>query len=324
MGSQDLKVGNVKHVSCLGENLAVFRGEDGVVCIVDAYCPHLGANLGVGGQVVGNCLQCPFHGWKFRGDDGKCSEIPYSKNIPEYAKVKSWPCLERNGSILMWYHAEEVEPSWLPEEIEDVTSGKWTYRGFTEHFVNCHIEEIPENAADMNHFNFLHSSPILAGQDLRYSFTSKWIDYFHHDWEATWSPLDGDQKHVSELRLVHYACAFGFRIPFLDFRVIARQVGPGLVNLYFKSSFGDGVMIQTLTPQEPLLQKMTHRIFGENMLFTCIAKSFLLAESIQVERDIMVWNHKKYLSKPLLVKEDHLILKHRRWYSQFYSKNSPK
>lgn len=43
----------------------------------------------------------------------------------------------------------------------------------------------------------------------------------------------------------------------------------------------------------------------------------------QIERDIMVWNHKKYV-KPLLVKEDQAIVRHRRWFSQFYSTNSPR
>lgn len=44
----------------------------------------------------------------------------------------------------------------------------------------------------------------------------------------------------------------------------------------------------------------------------------------QFERDIMVWNNKQYLSQPLLVSEDRFILRFRRWYSQFYSENSPK
>ena len=44
----------------------------------------------------------------------------------------------------------------------------------------------------------------------------------------------------------------------------------------------------------------------------------------QIERDLMIWNHKTYKTKPLLVKEDSLIAKHRRWYSQFYSENSPR
>ena len=36
--------------------------------VFDAYCPHLGAHLGVGGRVDGGCLVCPFHEWTFRAD----------------------------------------------------------------------------------------------------------------------------------------------------------------------------------------------------------------------------------------------------------------
>ena len=57
----------------------MFRGQDGKAYVVDAYCPHLGANLAVGGRVVGNCIECPFHGWQFRGNDGKCERIPYAE-----------------------------------------------------------------------------------------------------------------------------------------------------------------------------------------------------------------------------------------------------
>ena len=45
---------------------------------------------------------------------------------------------------------------------------------------------------------------------------------------------------------------------------------------------------------------------------------------LQVNRDVMVWTNKTYIPNPLLVKEDHLIVNHRRWYSQFYSENSPR
>lgn len=61
-----------------GQQVAVFRGQDGKAYVVDAYCPHLGANLAVGGRVVGGCIECPFHGWQFRGQDGKCVKIPYA------------------------------------------------------------------------------------------------------------------------------------------------------------------------------------------------------------------------------------------------------
>ena len=63
---------------CSGLSLAVFRDDNGVPHVLDAYCPHLGADLGAGGQVVGECLQCPFHGWEFSGTDGQCVKIPYA------------------------------------------------------------------------------------------------------------------------------------------------------------------------------------------------------------------------------------------------------
>lgn len=56
-----------------GQNLVVYRGEDGIVYALDAYCLHMGANLGVGGEVVNNnCIQCPFHGWLYDGKTGHC------------------------------------------------------------------------------------------------------------------------------------------------------------------------------------------------------------------------------------------------------------
>lgn len=51
---------------------------------------------------------------------------------------------------------------------------------------------------------------------------------------------------------------------------------------------------------------------------------YLTVSLFQFERDVMVWNNKQYLSQPLLVAEDRFILRFRRWYSQFYSENSPK
>jgi len=40
----------------------------------------------------------------------------------------------------------------------------------------------------------------------------------------------------------------------------------------------------------------------------------------------MIWNNKQYVGKPMFVKskEDSLLAKHRRWYSQFYSEHSPR
>lgn len=42
----------------------------------------------------------------------------------------------------------------------------------------------------------------------------------------------------------------------------------------------------------------------------------------QFERDMMVWNNKRYLESPRLVKEDRNIKAFRNWFQQFYSESS--
>ncbi|XP_043914350.1 cholesterol 7-desaturase nvd-like isoform X2 [Protopterus annectens] len=324
LDSHQVQKGEVKNITIMGEQLAVYRGQDGQSYVLDAYCPHLGANLAVGGRVVNNCLECPFHGWRFRGEDGKCIAIPYAEKVPEFAKIKAWPSCELNGLIYVWYHCDGIDPMWNVPEVEEITTKKWVYRGHTEHYVNAHIEEIPENAADIAHLGHLHSPGIMSGTDLRYTFNKTW-DFVKHSWKVDWKPEPEPNKHCSQMFLKHALLLFGKNCPMLNMGVIARQVGPGLVYLIFdETCFGRGVILHSVTPVEPLLQHVSHSIYYQANIPAFIPKYMLRAECIQFERDVTVWNNKKYVSKPLLVKEDSAIQRHRRWFSQFYSENSPK
>ncbi len=49
--SWSLLKNEIKPVIALGHELVVFRGNSGEVHVMDAFCPHLGANLGVGGKI---------------------------------------------------------------------------------------------------------------------------------------------------------------------------------------------------------------------------------------------------------------------------------
>lgn len=63
LSSSELKPGTATDVNCLGENFVVFRSAvTKKVFVLDAYCPHMGANMGVGGIVREECIVCPFHG----------------------------------------------------------------------------------------------------------------------------------------------------------------------------------------------------------------------------------------------------------------------
>ncbi|KAJ8300919.1 hypothetical protein KUTeg_022438, partial [Tegillarca granosa] len=260
--SFQIKKGEAKNISMIGLNLAVFRAEDGHIHAIDAYCPHMGANLAAGGRVVGNCLECPFHGWLFRGHDGKCTKIPYAEKVPEGAGVKSYVTLETNGWIYLWHHAEGIEPNWTPPALDEVNNGNWTYRGRSEHYVNSHIEEIPENGADVYHLQQVHGPIMTAGIDLRYMWNQLW-SFANHQWTASWEPCPAPDQHIGALKLTHSMNIFGKRFSPID---------------------------------------------------------------LNVERDVMIWNNKRYEAKPFFVKskEDSLINKHRRWYSQFYSEHSPR
>ncbi|XP_043575667.1 cholesterol 7-desaturase nvd [Chiloscyllium plagiosum] len=322
--SQELRRGQVKNVTIFGEQVAVYRGQDGQAYVVDAYCPHLGANLAVGGQVIGNCIECPFHGWQFRGEDGKCVKIPYAEKVPDFAKIKTWPSCELNCAVFVWFHCDGVDPSWSVPEQEEIQSGEWVYRGRTEHYINCHIQEIPENAADIAHLSHLHTPNMLSGSDLRYTRVRLW-GFAQHDWKVEWHPEPEPTKHCSRMLVYHSLYILGWHCSLLDVHVVARQVGPGIVYMLFNhSSLGRGVILHCVTPVEPLLQRVSHRIYYQANIPPIVPKFILKAECVQFERDVMVWNNKKYVSKPLLVKEDSAIARHRRWYAQFYSPKSPR
>ncbi|KFW82759.1 Cholesterol desaturase daf-36, partial [Manacus vitellinus] len=305
-----------------GEHLAVFRSQDGQAHVLDAHCPHLGANLAAGGRGGGGCIECPFHGWQFRGEDGKCTRIPYAGKVPDSARVRVWPSCEVNGMVLVWYHRQGLDPTWAVPEQCEITSEEWVFRGQTEHLVDVHIQEIPENAADTAHLAFLHGPAILGGSDPRYTRSRLW-DFMKHTWKAEWQPEPEPNAHCSRLLLQHSATIFGKRLSLMDLTVSARQVGPGLVYLIFEHAFlGRGIILQTVTPLEPLLQSVVHKIYYQKNIPAIVPKFILRAECVQFERDITIWNNKEYLSKPLLVREDSGIQRHRRWFSQFYSEGS--
>ena len=61
-------------VQMLGLWFVLCRDSEGRAHCVHNTCTHRGGSLG-DGKVVGDCIQCPYHGWKFNGA-GDCERIP--------------------------------------------------------------------------------------------------------------------------------------------------------------------------------------------------------------------------------------------------------
>ncbi|CAJ0576135.1 unnamed protein product, partial [Mesorhabditis spiculigera] len=324
--SGEVKAKEIKAVIVFGEQLSLIRAEDGQVYLMESYCPHLGANLTVGGKVVdNNCVQCPFHGWVFSADSGKCVRIPYEKgSIPEQAKISTWPVVEKNRHIYVWYHCDGEMPHWEIPDIDEVESGSWPYRGRTEHELLCHCQEIPENGADLAHLNYLHLQIPQAGNNVMELKLNKTDPILHHFWDGGWEVKNGeDEKHISIMTLQQVMKIGDKAIPLTASLLKAHQIGPGIVYMHFDFGFwGRGIVFHHVTPEEPLFQRARFVLYGNiNPLF---ARFFIKSEALQFERDVYIWSNKRYVKSPLLCRSDGPVQKHRRWYAQFYSQNSPR
>ena len=199
--------GQVKSVRALGREFAVWRGDDGKVHIFGAYCPHLGANLAIGGVVEDNCLKCPFHGWRFQ-PDGTARDAPGCGDKAPYGRAEHYLSLERNEMILVWLEAKRDAPrrgrgmlsaaapeetaAWQVPEVSLLKTG-YQFVGLVDHTLNAHIQEIPENGADGGHLSVVHAPFVISGLS----------GIFDHDWLFTWTPGVEESAHtaVVEMRL---------------------------------------------------------------------------------------------------------------------------
>ncbi|KMQ96341.1 3-chlorobenzoate- -dioxygenase oxygenase subunit [Lasius niger] len=143
----------------------------------------------------------------------------------------------------------------------------------------------------------------------------------HHFTVAENEGIGRREKHKAGLQMRHSLTLLErFTMLVIDVRV--EQIGPGYVELSIDTSFGPMCILQTVTPIEPMLQRVTHQIFSPPLLAP-YANLIFLGECVMFERDIVIWNHKRFERQPMLVSEERAIREYRRWYSQFYSDHSP-
>jgi len=178
--------------------------------------------------------------------------------------------------------------------------------------IRAHIQEIPENGSDTAHLNILHFRSMI------------FQNFFVHKWDAVWKPCEAPNDYKSHLVIKEKLLFLDkFVVPFGAQEAQINQIGPGLVYLDFTTIFGRIVVFETVTPLGPLLQTAQHTIFADRSVPRWFAKLLFTMLINQFERDVPIWANKTYNHAPMLVKEDGNIGQFRRWFSKFYSKNSP-
>ncbi len=175
--SADVMPGTVKPLQYFGEHLVAYRTLDGDLHVLNAHCPHLGANIGRGGKVNGDCVTCPYHGWGY-GPDGVNRFIPYEDRPNVTKSLRAWPVTERHECIFIWHDPAGGPPRWeLPDlftAYDDMPSDPSEYyRAYPEVSVYyprepVHPQITLENAADSIHFKYVHDAtvdPVLMSWD---------------------------------------------------------------------------------------------------------------------------------------------------------------
>ncbi len=94
-----------------GEDLLLWRLQDGSCAAISAYCPHmkyyipngLAAGKPLSELVLDDEIVCPFHGWRFNSV-GVCPAIPAGQPVPKKIArgepvIRSWNVREQDGWI---------------------------------------------------------------------------------------------------------------------------------------------------------------------------------------------------------------------------------
>lgn len=90
-------------VRLMGEDLALFRDEDGEPGLIGLHCPHRGADLTYG-RLEDSGLRCIYHGWLF-DRNGNCLEQPGEPAGSDYYRKihdVAYPCREVGGIIFAY------------------------------------------------------------------------------------------------------------------------------------------------------------------------------------------------------------------------------
>lgn len=305
--SDQLANGEVKPLRYLDRDLVLFRTESGEARVLDAYCPHLGAHLGYGGQVKGELIACPFHGWQF-DSQGVCQDVPYAKNMPPRVvnkqTIASFPTVERNRMIWAWYHPAGAAPNFEVEEIPEFCSSDYTELETYDWKIDTIIQEAGENGADVAHFMFVHSATEMPVGEVtmdgvrRTTAIKNKVPRINEQGELSSSADDWEYIHVN-----------------------STNVGPGQTIQRISRAF-EVMMMGTVTPID---DQSIHLRFNFTMPREQTDMNRFMAEATRdniahgVEQDIPIWDHKRFVDDPILCDGDGPIAKYRKWFSQFYA-----
>ncbi len=164
--SEELPVGGAPMpVRLLGEDLVMFRGDEGKPGLLGIHCSHRGADLSYG-RVEDGGIRCIYHGWLY-DIRGNCLDMPGEPGggKPEQRegiRHPAYPCLERNGVIFAYLGPGD--PPLLPN-YEFLTVPE-DHASVTKMYHDCNFLQGSEGNNDPIHNTLLHYPFQVRGVDI--------------------------------------------------------------------------------------------------------------------------------------------------------------
>lgn len=243
----------------LGEPWVLVRlpttDEDTRLAAFEDRCPHRLAPLSAG-TVVGETLQCGYHGWCFDGE-GACTVIPAlggSDRIPARARVGQPAALaEVGGLIFLAPEAPVGERLDLPFAEAD---------GFLHHHLVPARARVGaglmlDNFLDMAHFPFVHAATIGTDEALEVPDLTVERDGLGMVVTSThWFPNHEDPGVAQEIRplLQQRALRYDYRAPFqASLRIDYVQAGgTNVLDFFVQPEHDDRCRIYTVLHRDDL------------------------------------------------------------------------
>jgi phthalate 4,5-dioxygenase len=217
----------IKPVRLLGEDLVIYRDEDGRYGLLGRACPHRGTDLAYG-RLEGGGLRCAFHGWLF-DINGRCLETPAEpadSNMCAQIRQKAYPVVERNG-ILFAYMGPGAPPQ-LPHFDCFVAPGTHTFA--FKGMIDCNWLQSLEVGIDPAHTSFLHR--FFHDEDPKAGYGKLFRDT-STDSEM---PMTKIMREFPRPRIEVEPTDFGFRILTLR-EISAKNTHVRVTNLMFPNAF---------------------------------------------------------------------------------------
>jgi phenylpropionate dioxygenase-like ring-hydroxylating dioxygenase large terminal subunit len=143
----------IKPVRLLGENLVLFKDDQGRYGLMERACPHRGTDLAYG-RLENGGLRCAFHGWLF-DVAGRCLETPAEpdgSNLAANIRHKAYPVVEKSG--ILFAYLGPGEPPALAHMDCFVAPDAYTFA--FKGLIDCNWLQSLEVGIDPAHTSFLH------------------------------------------------------------------------------------------------------------------------------------------------------------------------